>query len=577
MNQVASVTSAANWIAWKNSWAAVTRSEFSGGAPYWRAREVVVEGAVRRDLRAAGCRRRWCSSRSSPRPRSSRKTSRRSSGLSSSWGLASRRRRSARGPSAAPRVAHTCSRVRQVVSAHCVRGRGWRSARRSGRGRVDLQRRRPSWPGPWPRGSDRESSRSAARRSAPVRAGRARCRSRRAIVRSDVAGRPVRPRADGPCCIRSLGLVEHLPAPRLREYPLVLRRGRGRHVLRRPPHAAGAAATEQRSPGQQRSGHERGGALRQHMWQIGRYRRLDRFQAAMTVPLDHLRTAGRRRPAPTRLRRMQAVALGLLVFAAIVYVATLDQDGFLGFVNAGAEASMVGAIADWFAVTALFRHPLGLPIPHTALIPQRKDEFGKSLEEFFSENFLQRAGDPRAARRGRHRPPGRVVGERAGQRGPGGGRGRHRARASGCAGCATPTSPSLVEEVLIPRFMAEPISPVAGGLLQEIVADNAHHGLVDLALEEAHRWLVHNQETFADVVGERAPWWAPERVNDAGHHAAAPRGGPLGGRHPSRPAPPRSPGAGQPAAPAGRRPAQRPVDAGARGATQDRGCSSSRR
>ncbi len=90
-----------------------------------------------------------------------------------------------------------------------------------------------------------------------------------------------------------------------------------------------------------------------------------------------------------RLRRMQAVALGLLVFAAVVYVVTLDQDGFLGFVNAGAEASMVGAIADWFAVTALFRHPLGLPIPHTALVPRKKDEFGKSLEEFFAENFLQ--------------------------------------------------------------------------------------------------------------------------------------------------------------------------------------------
>ena len=68
---------------------------------------------------------------------------------------------------------------------------------------------------------------------------------------------------------------------------------------------------------------------------------------------------------------------------------TLDQDGFLGFVNAGAEASMVGAIADWFAVTALFRHPLGLPIPHTALVPKRKDDLGRSLEEFFGENFLQ--------------------------------------------------------------------------------------------------------------------------------------------------------------------------------------------
>src|SRR6201991_2466442 len=89
------------------------------------------------------------------------------------------------------------------------------------------------------------------------------------------------------------------------------------------------------------------------------------------------------------LRRMRTLAVSLLAFAAVVYVATLDQDGFLGFVNAGAEASMVGAIADWFAVTALFKHPLGIPIPHTALVPKRKDELGKGLEEFFGENFLQ--------------------------------------------------------------------------------------------------------------------------------------------------------------------------------------------
>ena len=70
------------------------------------------------------------------------------------------------------------------------------------------------------------------------------------------------------------------------------------------------------------------------------------------------------------LRRMRTVAVSLLLFAAAVYVATLGADGWVGFVNAGAEASMVGAIADWFAVTALFKHPLGLPVPHTALIPR---------------------------------------------------------------------------------------------------------------------------------------------------------------------------------------------------------------
>src|SRR4051794_7587596 len=89
------------------------------------------------------------------------------------------------------------------------------------------------------------------------------------------------------------------------------------------------------------------------------------------------------------LRRMRTVALALLVLAAVIYLVTLGQDGALGFVNAGAEASMVGAIADWFAVTALFRHPLGLPVPHTALIPRRKDELGQGLEQFVGENFLQ--------------------------------------------------------------------------------------------------------------------------------------------------------------------------------------------
>ncbi|WP_082533725.1 DUF445 domain-containing protein [Marmoricola sp. Leaf446] len=215
-----------------------------------------------------------------------------------------------------------------------------------------------------------------------------------------------------------------------------------------------------------------------------------------------------------RLRRMQAVALGLLILAAVVYVATLDRDGFWGFVNAGAEASMVGAIADWFAVTALFRHPLRLPIPHTALVPTRKDEFGRSLEEFFAENFLQEqvvrerlaaadiarrlgdwVADPAHARR--------VVAEGATVAGLG----LERLKDSDVE--------SVVRDVVIPRFVAEPVSPVAGRLLQEVVRDGAHHGLVDLALTEAHEWLVHHQERFTQVVGERAPWWAPERVNEA--------------------------------------------------------------
>ncbi len=214
------------------------------------------------------------------------------------------------------------------------------------------------------------------------------------------------------------------------------------------------------------------------------------------------------------LRRMRTLAVGLLGFAAVVYAATLDQDGFLGFVNAGAEASMVGAIADWFAVTALFKHPLGLPIPHTALVPKRKDELGKGLEEFFGENFLQeeiirdrvgaatislRLGEwlsqPHNARR--------VVDEIADVASIGLGRVKDEHIAE------------LVEAVLVPRFREEPIAPLLGTFVVEVIRDDLHHGVVDLALEELHRWLVENPETFAQVLSERAPWWAPTRLNDA--------------------------------------------------------------
>lgn len=93
------------------------------------------------------------------------------------------------------------------------------------------------------------------------------------------------------------------------------------------------------------------------------------------------------------VRRMKLTAAGLLLFVAVVYVlATWAHNSgagpWAGYVAAAAEAGMVGALADWFAVTALFRHPLGLPIPHTAIIPTKKDQLGVSLGEFVGENFL---------------------------------------------------------------------------------------------------------------------------------------------------------------------------------------------
>jgi uncharacterized membrane-anchored protein YjiN (DUF445 family) len=96
--------------------------------------------------------------------------------------------------------------------------------------------------------------------------------------------------------------------------------------------------------------------------------------------------------ARRRLRRAKAMATGFLLLAAVLYAVTFLPDdggsGAWGYLRAAAEAGMVGGAADWFAVTALFRHPLGIPIPHTALIPTRKDALGRTLQDFVGDNFL---------------------------------------------------------------------------------------------------------------------------------------------------------------------------------------------
>ena len=213
------------------------------------------------------------------------------------------------------------------------------------------------------------------------------------------------------------------------------------------------------------------------------------------------------------LRRMRALALSLLLLAAVVYVLTLDRDGALGYVNAAAEAAMVGAIADWFAVTALFRHPLGLPIPHTAIIPRRKESLGESLQEFVAENFLRE--DVVRERITSARPSLRA--------GAWLGEGRHaerlvtegsRAVAGGLALVKADDVSAVVREALIPRLLQEPLSPVVGQLLAQVVREDAHAGMVDLVLAELHRWLLVNEHEVTEIVGQRAPWWTPQWVDE---------------------------------------------------------------
>jgi uncharacterized membrane-anchored protein YjiN (DUF445 family) len=224
-------------------------------------------------------------------------------------------------------------------------------------------------------------------------------------------------------------------------------------------------------------------------------------------PADASRRAG--------LRRMRVLALSLLLFAAVVFVATLrlDHDGAWGYVNTAAEAAMVGALADWFAVTALFRHPLGLPVPHTAIIPRRKNEIGRNLQEFVTENFL-------TVEIARERLAAAHVSERVG---------RwlllpvHRRRVltevvrvarAGLGRLTDDEVRAIVGDFLVPRLVHEPVSPIAGALLEGVVEEQTHHGLVDLGLEQLELWLRDNPGTYAEVLGTRAPWWSPPWLDE---------------------------------------------------------------
>jgi uncharacterized membrane-anchored protein YjiN (DUF445 family) len=196
----------------------------------------------------------------------------------------------------------------------------------------------------------------------------------------------------------------------------------------------------------------------------------------------------------------------------VIYVATLHHGGGWAYLNAAAEAAMVGALADWFAVTALFRRPLGLPIPHTAIVPTRKDSLAESLEQFVTENFLS---EEVVAEKMRTAEVSRRVGEWLAD-------GNHAERivAEGArtVGAALPKLGdddvvAFVNGSLLPRFVKEPLSPIAGHFVQSVVEDGAHHALFDLLLVEAHDWLADNRELLADVVGPRAPRWSPQWVD----------------------------------------------------------------
>jgi uncharacterized membrane-anchored protein YjiN (DUF445 family) len=217
-----------------------------------------------------------------------------------------------------------------------------------------------------------------------------------------------------------------------------------------------------------------------------------------------------------RLRAMKRRATGLLGVALLVFIAASlyeTQFPWLGYVRATAEASLVGGLADWFAVTALFRHPLGLPIPHTAIVATRKERIGQILGNFVQNHFLSR--DVIAANLRRVHPAERAAHwladrEHAKQ--------ISRQFATGLVQTLDALPPNelqdLVSQVVRNRVRTFRVAPALGKTLALALADNRQEELLNATVKLAADAVRNNRELIRERVREETPWWVPPVLDD---------------------------------------------------------------
>ena len=228
-------------------------------------------------------------------------------------------------------------------------------------------------------------------------------------------------------------------------------------------------------------------------------------------------TALQRESVVVRTRRLAAARRRATAFlgaatALFVAVTAVGAHGtLLGYVQAGAEAAMVGGVADWFAVTALFRRPLGLPIPHTALIVERKDQFAATLGQFVQENFLN--ADVLAERIRSAGLAPRLAAWLADE--------ANAARAAGHAadlvvGVAEALRDDDVQRVVtaeVTRALdSVEVAPLAGRILRVIIAGGHHAELFNTILSGADRYLADHYAELRDLFEDEAPRWVPDSV-----------------------------------------------------------------
>lgn len=216
---------------------------------------------------------------------------------------------------------------------------------------------------------------------------------------------------------------------------------------------------------------------------------------------------------------MKRRASGLLLLATAVWIVTsifVARYPWLAYVRATAEASMIGGLADWFAVTALFRHPLGIPIPHTAIVAARKDQIGRSLGNFVSRHFLSRdvmAARLASLRVAEHLAKWLAVPENSRTLA------HHAATAlaSGARMLADDDVQALIDRVLVERIRKTEVAPILGQMLSLLTAGDRHQELLDEAIGLLARTVDQNQELIRERIEAESPWWVPGVVDDQIH------------------------------------------------------------
>jgi uncharacterized membrane-anchored protein YjiN (DUF445 family) len=219
------------------------------------------------------------------------------------------------------------------------------------------------------------------------------------------------------------------------------------------------------------------------------------------------------------LRRMKVVALSFLLGATIVYLvcswAAKGQadPGWVGYVRAAAEAGMVGALADWFAVTALFKHPLGIPIPHTAIIKRKKDQLGEGLGTFVRENFMSPEVVETKLREAEI--AGRV--------------GKWLSDSAHAERVAAETSTVLrvlvemlrdedvqqvLDKMIVKRIAQPQWGPPVGRVLASLLEERRQEALLQLLADRAFEWSLNADEIIERVIERDSPTWTPRWVDN---------------------------------------------------------------